>query len=167
MDSARAKSIRRKVLINMAKVEEKPSERCVIYDAITGAGVLFETWAERDKALDSGKYVRRPNQSGAHNSDNYEKLVEEDMIVAGIPFETSSSFELVEDDTNYAARTKLRDSNLPPLPKYVSTMNVEELKESAKKVGLNFDDEDTRPLKRDMIKMIKQKAIELGREDIK
>jgi len=90
------------------------------------------------------------------------------MIVAGIPFEPASSFEIVEDNINYAERTKLRDGNLAPLPeKYVSTMNVEELKATAKKVGLNFDNEETRPLKRDMIKLIKQKAIELKRDDIR
>jgi len=168
MDIIESKLARRKMLVNMAKVEERPSEKCVLYNAVTGEGVLFETWAARDKALDSGKYVRRPNQCGIHNSKDYEKLVEEDMIVAGIPFEPSSSFELIEDDINWATKIRFRDSNLPRLPeKYVCQMNVAQCIETGKKLGLDFSDENTRPTREVMRNMIKEKAIELGRDDIR
>ena len=156
-------------LLGMPREEavKEVSQRGVLYHIVTGETYVYEKWDERDKMVSSGDWVRTPAKVGKHNADDYQKLVEEDMIVAGIPFEKEEEVEEETDDTNYSETIRFRDSNLPPVKKYISTMNVEELKVEAKKVGLDFDDEETRPTKIEMQRLIKFEAKKQKREDIK
>jgi hypothetical protein len=125
------------------KKEVTYPDQCVLYSPDTLIGKLFRTREEQAEALASGKWIKHPKMSLEDWLDK--------RIAAG---------EITEKHINHLEKIKLRDSNLPVYPsskiRYVSQMNIRELINRGKELGLDFGTPETCPTKFKMRKQINE-----------
>ena len=121
----------------------KYPNRKVLYNPDTLIGELINTLEEQEGALASGKWIEHPKMSLEDWREKRKEVVEEE-----------------EEHINYAEKIRFRDANKPRNPsadkRYVSQMNVGELIEKGKELGLDFGTPETCPTKMKMKRQIKK-----------
>lgn len=131
----------------------KYPKRRVLYDPNTLKGKMFNTIEEQEKALESGEWIEHP------------KMKVEDWVQKCLDEEFKEEEKEKEEIVNWAERLKFRDSNKPVPPsaikKYPSQMNVRDLIEYGKGIGLDFGTPETCPTKAQMKREIRNREIEI------